>query len=152
MRHLLRKSDKAITDRIVNNDGILGKVLRRETKEPFTTIIKMSEVRLNAYKIMWLIAMFDLPTKTKKERHDYAVFRKSLEKDGFVMHQYSVYCRFCASLEARDVHVRRVKSYMPSKGRLSIITITDKQYSGIINIWGVIEQKVQKRPVQLEFF
>lgn len=24
--------------------------------------------------------------------------------------------------------------------------------SGIINIWGVIEQKVQKRPVQLEFF
>ena len=51
----------------------------------------MSEIRLNAYKIVWLIAMFDLPTKTKKERHDYAVFRKNLEKDGFVMHQYSVY-------------------------------------------------------------
>jgi CRISPR-associated protein Cas2 len=127
-------------------------VLCREAEKPFATIAEMSEVRLNAYKIMWLIAMFDLPTKTKKERHDYAVFRKNLEKDGFVMHQYSVYCRFCASLEARDVHVKRVKSYMPSKGRLSIITITDKQYSGIINIWGEIEQKVQKRPVQLEFF
>lgn len=127
-------------------------MLRGETKEPFATFVEMSEVRLNAYKIMWLIAMFDLPTKTKKERHDYAVFRKSLERDGFVMHQYSVYCRFCASLEARDVHVKRVRSYMPNKGRLSIITITDKQYSGIINIWGEIEQKVQKRPVQLEFF
>ncbi|MBR3432961.1 MAG: CRISPR-associated endonuclease Cas2 [Bacteroidaceae bacterium] len=112
----------------------------------------MSEVRLNAYKIMWLIAMFDLPTKTKKERHDYAVFRKNLEKNGFVMHQYSVYCRFCASLEARNVHVKRVKSFMPNKGRLSILTITDKQYSDIINIWGEIEQKTQKRPVQLEFF
>ena len=112
----------------------------------------MSEIRLNAYKIVWLIAMFDLPTKTKKERRDYAVFRKNLEKDGFVMHQYSVYCRFCASLEAREVHVKRVKSYMPNKGRLSIITITDKQYSGIINIWGEIEQKVQQKPVQLEFF
>ncbi len=112
----------------------------------------MSEVRLNAYKIVWLIAMFDLPTKTKKERHDYAVFRKNLERDGFVMHQYSVYCRFCASLEAREVHVKRVKYYMPCKGRLSIITITDKQYSGIINIWGEIEQKVQKKPVQLELF
>ncbi len=112
----------------------------------------MSEVRLNAYKIMWLIAMFDLPTKTKKERHDYAVFRKKLERDGFIMHQYSVYCRFCASLEAREVHVKRVKSFMPNKGRLSIVTITDKQYSGIINIWGEIEQKVQKKPVQLEFF
>ena len=112
----------------------------------------MSEVRLNAYRIMWLIAMFDLPTKTKKERHDYAVFRKNLERDGFVMHQYSVYCRFCASLEAKDVHVKRVKSFMPNKGRLSIITITDKQYSGIINIWGEIEQKVHKKPVQLELF
>ena len=112
----------------------------------------MSDVRLNAYKIVWLIAMFDLPTKTKQERRDYALFRKNLEKDGFVMHQYSVYCRFCASLEAREVHVKRVKSFMPRKGRLSIITITDKQYSGIINIWGEIEQKVQKRPVQLEFF
>ena len=112
----------------------------------------MSEVRLNAYKIMWLIVMFDLPTKTKKERHDYAAFRKNLEKDGFVMHQFSVYCRFCASMEARDVHVKRVRVNMPSKGRLSIITITDKQYSDIINIWGEIEQKVQKKPVQLEFF
>lgn len=112
----------------------------------------MSEVRLNAYKIMWLVVMFDLPTKTKKERHDYAVFRKNLERDGFVMHQYSVYIRFCASLEAKEVHVKRVKSFMPIKGRLSIISITDKQYSEIINVWGEIEQKVQKKPIQLELF
>ena len=45
----------------------------------------MSEVRLNAYHIMWLIAMFDLPTMTKKERKDAALFRKNLEQDGFVM-------------------------------------------------------------------
>ena len=127
-------------------------MLCRGAKEIFSPHAEMSEVRLNSYKIMWLIAMFDLPTKTKNERHAYAVFRKNLEKDGFVMHQYSVYCRFCASLEARDVHVKRVKSFMPSKGRLSIVTITDKQYSGIINIWGEIEQKVQKRPMQLELF
>ena len=127
-------------------------MLCRQAKKPFVALVEMSEIRLNAYKIVWRIAMFDLPTKTKKERHDYAVFRKNLEKDGFVMHQYSVYCRFCASLESREVHVKRVKSYMPNKGRLSIITITDKQYSGIINIWGEIEQKVQQKPVQLEFF
>ena len=45
----------------------------------------MSDVRLNAYKIMWLVVMFDLPTASKKERHDYAVFRKNLERDGFVI-------------------------------------------------------------------
>lgn len=112
----------------------------------------MSDIRLNAYKIMWLIVMFDLPTKTKKERHDYAVFRKNLERDGFVMHQYSVYKRFCASLEAKEVHIKRVRAFMPPKGKLTIIAITDKQYSEIINIWGQIEQKVKKVPIQLEFF
>lgn len=112
----------------------------------------MSEVRLNAYKIMWIIAMFDLPTTTKQERHDYAVFRKNLERDGFVIHQYSVYMRFCASLESRDIHIKRVRSFMPKKGKLTLITITDKQYSGIITIWGKIEQKLSDKPVQLEFF
>ena len=43
---------------------------------------------------MWLFVMFDLPTQTKKNKKDSALFRKNLEKDGFVMHQYSVYIRF----------------------------------------------------------
>ena len=43
----------------------------------------MSENRLNAYHIMWLFVFFDLPTNTKKERKDAALFRKGLEKDGF---------------------------------------------------------------------
>lgn len=112
----------------------------------------MSEVRLNAYKIMWLIVMFDLPTTTKRERRDYAIFRKNLESDGFVMHQYSVYMRFCASLEAKEVHVKRVRSFMPDKGKLTIVAITDKQYANIINIWGEIEEKSRSNPLQLEFF
>ena len=41
----------------------------------------MSEVRLNAYHIMWLFVFFDLPTNTKKERKDAAQFRKALERD-----------------------------------------------------------------------
>lgn len=101
---------------------------------------------------MWLIVMFDLPTQTKKNKRDSAIFRKNLEKDGFVMHQYSVYLRFCASQEAAEAHIKRVKVFMPEAGKVSILTITDKQYSNIVNIWGKIEQKVQKKPVQLEFF
>ena len=31
----------------------------------------MSEVRLNAYHIMWLFVFFDLPVVTKKERKIY---------------------------------------------------------------------------------
>lgn len=101
---------------------------------------------------MWLIVMFDMPTQTKKQKKDYALFRKNLEKSGFVMHQYSVYIRFCASLEASSVYIKRVRSLMPPAGKVSIISITDKQYSNMVNIWGASEQRIQKKPMQLEFF
>lgn len=112
----------------------------------------MSYERLNAYRIMWLFVMFDLPVLTKKEKKDAATFKKSLEKDGFVMHQFSVYMRYCASLESAQVHIKRVKSLMPEKGHVSIMSITDKQYSNIVNVWGKVEKKTKPAPLQLEFF
>lgn len=42
-------------------------------------------------KFMRVLVMFDMPTCSKKERKDYAKFRKSLIKDGFMMLQYSVF-------------------------------------------------------------
>lgn len=112
----------------------------------------MTQVRLNAYRIMWMFVMFDLPTATKSERKAYALFRKNLEKDGFIMHQFSVYKRFCASMESVEVHIKRIRSFVPAKGKVSIFAITDKQYSNVVNIWGAIEQKSKPQPMQLEFF
>lgn len=117
-----------------------------------SSYFEMTEVRLNAYHVMWLFVMFDLPTNTKKERKDSARFRKDLEKDGFVMHQYSVYCRFCGSQESAKIHIKRIRGFVPEKGKVSIISLTDKQYSGIVNIWGAIEEKEHPRPMQLELF
>jgi CRISPR-associated endonuclease Cas2 len=48
------------------------------------------------WRSMWVIAMFDLPTDTKKARRAYARFRKDLLEDGFTMTQYSVYSRHCS--------------------------------------------------------
>lgn len=112
----------------------------------------MSHERLNAYHIMWIFVMFDLPVKLKKDQKQAALFKKNLEKDGFVMHQFSVYTRYCASLESAQVHIKRVRSFAPDNGHISIITITDKQYSNIINIWDTIEKKHKPIPLQLEFF
>jgi len=112
----------------------------------------MSEVRLNAYHIMWLFVMFDLPTMTKKDRKASALFRKQLEKDGFSMHQFSVYIRHCASKESADVHIKRVRSNLPAKGSVSILSITDKQYAGIINFWGAESKKLPSTSLQLELF
>ena len=116
------------------------------------TINAMTFERLNAYHIMWLLVMFDLPVLSKKERKDAALFRKNLEKDGFTMHQFSVYIRYCGSLESAQVHIKRVKRFTPEKGHVSVLSITDKQYSNIIHIWGAIEKKSKPTPLQLEFF
>lgn len=112
----------------------------------------MSERRLNAYHIMWLFVFFDLPTNTKVERKHAAQFRKSIEKDGFIMMQYSVYTRHCASRESCEVHIRRVKGLLPPSGLVSILSVTDKQFGDIVNFWGKIERKKMDIPQQLEFF
>lgn len=112
----------------------------------------MEHQRLNAYRIMWLIVMFDLPTNTKAERKRAQGFRKSLLKDGFNMKQFSVYVRHCASNESGQVHINRVERLLPPEGKVSIIKITDKQFAQTHNFWGVKAKAPQRAPQQLEMF
>jgi len=90
--------------------------------------------RLNAYRIMWILVHFDLPTETKKDRKNYTQFRKKIMADGFSMFQFSMYIRHCSSNENTEVHIKRVKSILPPKGHVGILTITDKQF-GMMEIF-----------------
>lgn len=112
----------------------------------------MSSFRLNAYHIMWLFVLFDLPTNTKIERKNATLFRKNLEKDGFTMMQYSVYVRHCASKENMVVHENRIKNVLPPEGKVSILSITDKQFSDMHTYYGTIERANLDVPQQLELF
>lgn len=108
--------------------------------------------RLNAYRIMWLLVFFDLPTDTKKQRYNYSQFRKKLLKDGFTMMQLSVYTRHCPTRENMEVHLKRVERFLPPEGQVSILEITDKQYSKIRNYWGKEAKRLESGPGQLELF
>ncbi|WP_372773493.1 CRISPR-associated endonuclease Cas2 [Mangrovibacterium sp.] len=112
----------------------------------------MEQIRLNAYHIMWLFVFFDLPVTSKKERRQAARFRKDLMKDGFSMMQFSVYIRHCASKESADVHLKRVNDFVPEKGQVSILSVTDKQYGNITNFWGKKDDPLPEGPRQLEMF
>lgn len=94
----------------------------------------MSLDRLNQYRVMWVLVFFDLPTETKTDRHNASLFRKRLIQDGFSMFQFSIYVRHCPSRENAEVHLRRVKSFLPPKGHVVIMQITDKQF-GMIEIF-----------------
>lgn len=101
---------------------------------------------------MWLFVFFDLPVTTKKERRQAGRFRKDLQKDGFSMMQFSVYIRHCASKESAEVHIKRVRDFVPEKGQISILSVTDKQYGNITNFWGKKSAPLPEGPRQLEMF
>lgn len=111
-----------------------------------------SQDTITGYKIMWLYVMFDLPVETKSQRRHAARFRKDLLKDGFGMHQFSVYVRHCASHEAATVHINRVKMFLPDEGSVSILKVTDKQFENTIHFVGKRARVPQKAPAQMEFF
>lgn len=107
---------------------------------------------LNPYQIMWLVVFFDLPTAIKSDRKNYATFRKNLMKDGFFMLQFSVYLRHCASKENGEIHIKRIKKYLPPKGQISILRITDKQFEQIESFIGKKPIPPPVQPQQLEMF
>ncbi len=99
-------------------------------------------VIFGGYRTVWVVALFDLPTETPKQRKAYARFRTSLLKDGFTMLQYSVYARHCASEEHADVHRQRVRSVLPAEGEVLLLRMTDKQFGRMEVFFG----KEQKQP------
>ncbi|OAV76113.1 CRISPR-associated endoribonuclease Cas2 [Bacteroidales bacterium Barb7] len=108
--------------------------------------------RFSEYRIMWVLVFFDLPTETKKEKKVYTDFRKRLQGDGFTMFQFSIYLRHCPSRENADVHIKRVKSFLPDKGHIGILCITDKQFGNMELFFGKKETNPSTPGQQLELF
>ena len=107
---------------------------------------------LSSYKLMWMIVLFDLPVVTPEERKTASSFRKTLLDQGFHMSQYSVYYRLLSGKEAVDGYVRDIQAQLPPTGKVDIITITDKQYEGIISFSGKAKEKNKQKPTQLLLF
>ena len=107
-------------------------------------------VTFGGLNTMWLLVLFDLPTETKQARQQYARFRKRLLEDGFSMMQYSVYMRHCASEENTEVHIQRVKAFLPPEGEVRIIKITDKQFGRIQVFYGKKRKSPEPPPLQIE--
>lgn len=105
-----------------------------------------------AWRAMWVLALFDLPVETTAQRRAYARFRKDLIEDGFIMMQYSVYFRHCASSESAQAHIRRMGTRVPSEGEVRFLAVTDAQFSRIQVFAGKRRQPPETPPAQLEFF
>lgn len=88
------------------------------------------------YRFMRCILFFDLPSVTKSDLRDYRKFTKTLKTLGFVMYQESVYTKLCLNETVVDSSINELKKHLPKEGQVSILTITEKQFSSIKNVLG----------------
>lgn len=83
------------------------------------------------YDFMRLILFFDLPMVTKAEVRTYTKFRKYLIENGYIMMQFSVYCKLFANRDACVQHMNVLKKNIPRHGQIRALMVTENQYSKI---------------------
>ena len=108
---------------------------------------------MSAFRIMWLVVMFDLPTQTKKDRKRYRWFSRHLDAQAYVRLQYSVYAKVFNSLESANHGKKRLRNFLKTnikKGNVRILMFTDAQFGKMEIIVG--EQSVQEKISQPTLF
>lgn len=73
--------------------------------------------------------MFDLPVVEAEDRKAANRFRHDLISEGFVMMQYSVYYRIVSGLDMADKYEQRLENYLPEKGQVRSLVLTEKQFA-----------------------
>jgi CRISPR-associated protein Cas2 len=102
---------------------------------------------------MWLMVMFDLPTRTKRDRKRYRWFANHIDAEGYIRLQYSVYAKVFNSLEAAKQGKKRLRRFLDmnvKKGNVRMIIFTDAQFSRMEIVVG--EQSTQEEVTQKTLF
>lgn len=70
-------------------------------------------------RIMRLLVMFDLPTKTKADKDNYIKFKRFLDDDGYQREQ---------SRASSESHAEQLRKHLPPAGHVVAMELTEKQY------------------------
>lgn len=95
-----------------------------------------------SYRYMRVMVFFDLPVLTSSDRRSYRQFRKFLITSGFMMLQESVYCKLVQNSTAADTLLNNIRKNKPDSGLVQVLKITEKQYSSMENVVGVVKSDV----------
>lgn len=101
-----------------------------------TTINILIAISVMIYSFMRLILFFDLPMVTKADVRIYTHFHKYLVQEGYIMMQYSIYCKLFPNREAAVKHVDILKRNVPVEGHVRVMMVTEKQYSKMVLLTG----------------
>lgn len=108
---------------------------------------------VNGWRIVWILAAYDMPVSTRQARHMYAKFRTTLLRNNFIRHQFSLYLRHFPTFASAQAMVSRLQLEIPAGGKVSFFFLTDKQYGMTKRFRGLDEVESDvKRPKQIELF
>jgi CRISPR-associated protein Cas2 len=94
------------------------------------------------YRFMRIILFFDLPMVASDELRAYRKFVNFLKKDGFIMLQKSVYSKLALNHSKVNSAVQNVRKNLPKEGAISILVVTEKQFTNIIELLGDYDSDV----------
>lgn len=101
---------------------------------------------------MRIILMFDLPMQTAKEKRIYRQFHKKLIKEGFYMFQFSIYIKLAINRTVSQQIRDRINKIKPEAGKVSILEITERQFSDIEFICGSNQTNILNTTDRLTIF
>lgn len=91
---------------------------------------------------MRLIVFFDLPMLTDKNRRDYVIFHRFLEKNGFIRMQNSVYTKLVINNVTSKAVKERIYKNLPPCGLIELLEITENQFSKIEYLSGQSQTEI----------
>lgn len=89
-------------------------------------------------RFMRTMLFFDLPMVSKSELREYRRFIKFIKSKGFVMMQESVYTKLSLNESVVESTIKEIKSKLPKDGIVSVLTITEKQFTSIQHLIGEV--------------
>lgn len=88
------------------------------------------------FREMRLVVMYDLPTKSDKDKKNHQKFRQNLIKIGFVQAQESIYVKHCTNPDHVNRTILKIDKFAPEIGDIRLLSITEKQYLRIMQLRG----------------
>lgn len=98
---------------------------------------------------MWLLLMFDLPVRTKRQRREATRYRNNLLDLGFSQVQLSVYCKYLLNATGVRTLLPTLRLNIPEGGAVRIVRLTDTQWSSAYRYYGDRQIPNQRVPQQL---
>lgn len=101
---------------------------------------------------MWCLVMFDLPVKTKLQRHSATAFRHLLIDMGYSMVQYSVYVRYTPTQAGNRSTIQTLKANLPANGYIRVLHISDHQWSSSLRFSNMKREDENETPELFTLF